>query len=58
MQKVVTVYLQSWGTEHLKTEELLEPYLADGWRLTSTTAAGGSAGIAKVGVWAIFVLKK
>jgi hypothetical protein len=58
MQKVVTVYLKSWQTEHLKTEELLSLYLADGWRVISTTAAGGGADGHGIGVWAIFVLEK
>jgi hypothetical protein len=58
MQKVVTIYLKAWNMEHLKTEELLGSYLADGWRVQSATAAGGAADTAGVGAWAIFVLEK
>ncbi|MEX2112167.1 MAG: hypothetical protein WD845_03230 [Pirellulales bacterium] len=60
MQKVVAIFLKAWdpNTQHLKTEELLSAYLADGWRISSTTAAGGTSDIQGVGVWAIFTLEK
>ncbi len=60
MQKVVAIYLKSWfpNIEHLKTEELLSSYLADGWQVVSTTAAGGASDAQGVGVWAIFTLEK
>jgi hypothetical protein len=60
MQKVVTVFLKAWqpNIEHLKTEELISTYLADGWNVVSVTAAGGASETQGVGVWVIFVLSK
>jgi hypothetical protein len=58
MQKIVSVFLQAWNTKHLTTEELLGSYFADGWHVTSTTAAGGGADHQGIGVWVIFTLEK
>jgi hypothetical protein len=56
-QKVVTIFLTSWLTKHLHTEELLESYLSVGWRVVSTSLAGGGADNQGIGAWAVFVLE-
>lgn len=58
MQKVVTLYLTAWRREHGTTEEHLGPYLADGWRVVSVTAAGGTEAQNGLNVWVVVVLEK
>ena len=57
MQKVVTLYLSAWKTEHGTTEEHLATYLSEGWRVVSVTAAGGTDSIG-LNTWVIVVLEK
>ena len=59
MQKVVTVYLKSWQTEHLKTRRVAVA-LSGRWLAGDQhdwPLGGGTAGY-EIGIWAIFVLEK
>lgn len=58
MQKLVTVCLSGKNLTHGVVEEHLADYLADGWRITSATAAGGSNAAAAACVWVAVVLER
>jgi len=58
MQKVVTLYLSARKREHGATEEHLDAYLAEGWRVVSVTAAGGTDTINGLNTWVVVVLEK
>lgn len=58
MQKLVTICLNGYNLEHGVVEEHLSEYLADGWRITSVCAAGGSAGAHSATVWVTVVLER
>lgn len=63
-QKVVSIYFDVSHTigghkaAHGEIEEHLEPYLADGWRVTTLTPLGSAGGSASTSGWLVALLER